>query len=147
MRQKRQATIQRILKASAISTQGQLIDALAKSGLEVDQSTLSRDLKELGVRKVSGRYVIPSEEASPPPEVDYSTAVVSYVACGPHLIVIHTAIGQAQPIALAIDGKAEPSIAGTLAGDDTIFLATKTRKTQTVALRRLENWFGDKRER
>lgn len=147
MRQKRQLAIQRILKASAVTTQGQLSAALAQRSLEVDQSTLSRDLKELGVRKVSGRYVIPSEEASPLPEVDYSAAVASYVACGPHLIVIHTAIGQAQPIALAIDGKAEPSIAGTLAGDDTIFLATKTRKTQTVALRRLENWFGDKRER
>ena len=147
MRQQRQAAIQKILKASAISTQGRLLTALAKRGVEVDQSTLSRDLKELGVRKASGRYVIPDEEAASPPEVDYSAAVVSFVTCGEHLIVLRTAVGQAQPVALAIDGKADPSIAGTLAGDDTIFLATKTRKTQTVALRRLENWFGDKRER
>ena len=140
MRQQRQLAIHRILRASAVSTQGQIIAALAKRGLEVDQSTLSRDLKELGVRKFAGQYVIPSEEASDPPEVDYSAAVLSFVACGPHLIVMRTAIGQAQPIALAIDGRADPSIAGTLAGDDTIFVAVHSSKDgQRVArnLRRL----------
>ncbi|UCD74472.1 MAG: hypothetical protein JSV91_11870 [Phycisphaerales bacterium] len=147
MRHQRQLAIRKILSDGPVATQSQLLTALAKRGIRADQSTLSRDLRELEVRKAGGRYVLPAEEAAAVSEVDYSAAVVSFVPCGPHLIVMRTAVGQAQPIALAIDGKVDSSIAGTLAGDDTVFLATKTRKTQTVALRRLENWFGDKRER
>jgi len=146
MRARRHKAIQAILRTSAVATQAELAAKLRLRGLEVDQSTLSRDLAELGVRKRQGRYVLP-ERLPPTTTTDYRAAVLSFLPCGPHLIVIHTAIGQAQPVALAIDAAADPAILATLAGDDTIFVACKNRKTQGVALRRLETWFGDKRGR
>ena len=147
MREQRQQEVRSVLQASIVTTQKQLLDALGARGMPVDQSTLSRDLAELGVRKVRGRYVLSAQPEAPPGLIDYKNVVLGFVACGPHLIVVRTAVGQAQPVALTIDARADESIAGTLAGDDTIFVATKSRKSQIVALRRLSTWFGDKRER
>ncbi len=139
--------IRSLLKARAVTTQQEVLKALKRRGQSVDQSTLSRDLTELGVRKIAGRYTLPADEEPPPPKVDYGGVVLGFLPFGPHTIVLRTTVGQAQPVALAIDAKADPSIVATLAGDDTVFVATKNRKTQTVALRRLATWFGDKHER
>ena len=115
--------------------------------MAVDQSTLSRDLIELGIRKSGGRYVLPApESASTEGEPVFGAAVRSYTTCGPHMIVIRTSMGTAQPLAVRIDHAADSSITASLAGDDTVFLATKSRRSQVVALRRLESWFGDKHE-
>lgn len=147
MRDARQQAIREILTAGVVTTQSNLLDALARRGHRIEQSTLSRDLAEIGVRKSHGRYVLPGDPAPTPGQLDYAAVVRGYLPCGPHQIVIRTEVGQAQPVALWMDQQDEPAIAATLAGDDTIFVATKNRKTQVVALRRLEVWFGDKRER
>ena len=147
MRAEREQTIRSILQRRTIATQKELRAALRKLGLRVDQSTLSRDLAELGARKVSGRYrMLNGDGRGLPPPFDYAAAVRGFAACGPHLLVVRTTIGQAQPVALAIDAKGDPAIVATLAGDDTIFVATRNRKTQAVAFRRLESWFGEQRE-
>lgn len=78
--------------------------------------------------------------------IDYTSVVRRVESCGPHLIVVRTAVGQAQPVAIAIDAADEASIAGTVAGDDTILVATRNRRSQVVALRRFEQWFGGNRE-
>jgi len=151
MRDQRQQAIRGILATGVMTTQFDVLEALQKTGLAVDQSTLSRDLAELGVRKSGGRYVLPSGETAAGGTTaggaDYARVVRGFLPCGPHMIVLRTNVGQAQPVSLWLDAKREPSIVATLAGDDTIFLATKNSKTQAVALRRLEAWFGDKRER
>ncbi|MBU0617328.1 MAG: arginine repressor [Planctomycetes bacterium] len=147
MREARQDAIRRCLKAGVVATQQELLDKLKAKGIRIDQSTLSRDLAELGARKSGGRYVLAETRESGPTQVDYGAAVRSFQPCGPHLIVIRTDVGQAQPVALMIDLANETSVVATLAGDDTIFVATKSSKTQAVALRRLETWFGDKRVR
>ena len=143
----RQQTVLQLLRGRPATTQAQLIKALRAKRIAVDQSTLSRDLTELGIRKSGGRYVVADHAADTPAGIDYAAAVQSFSTCGPHLIVIHTGTGQAQPVALAIEHDNEPAIVATLAGDDTIFIATKSRRGQTVALRRVKNWFGDKHER
>ncbi len=143
----RQSAIKRLALAGRVSTQQELLEALRKKRLPVDQSTLSRDLNEIGIRKVGGRYVLLENGAADVGRPDYSPAVHGLMTCGPNLIVISTDAGLAQPVAVAIDRAADSSIVGTLAGDDTIFVATKNRRTQTVALRRLEQWFGAKHER
>jgi len=143
----RQAAIRRIVRAGRVGTQAELRRALRGQGMAVDQSTLSRDLIELGIRKAGGRYVLPPVEATRPREPVFSASVLGFTPCGPHLIVVRTALGAAQPLAVRIDQAAEPAIAATLAGDDTVFVATKNRRSQRVALRRLEQWFGDKHER
>lgn len=147
-KESRLAAIGGVVRSERIGTQGVLIERLGARGFVVEQSTLSRDLAELGIRKRGGRYVFDggTEPEAEPPEIDYSAAVVRFTTCGPHLIVISTGVGQAQLVAVAIEEKDEPAIAGTLAGDDTVFLATKTRRAQVVALRRLKTWFGDKHE-
>jgi transcriptional regulator of arginine metabolism len=123
-----------------------LLAALRRRGHEVDQSTLSRDLTELGIRKIGGRYVLRPAGEPATSQVDHAASVRRFTTCGPNLIVVSTGVGAAQPVALAIDGAGDASIAATLAGDDTIFIATGSRRTQTVALRRLKQWFGDKHE-
>ncbi|HPF37551.1 MAG TPA: arginine repressor [Phycisphaerae bacterium] len=146
-KEKRQTAIRSLVRRVSIRTQADLITQLRARGLEVDQSTLSRDLAELGIRKSGGRYTAPGANGEEPPhEIDYSPVVHSFGACGPNIIVIKTDIGQAQPVSIAIEGKKEPTIFGTLAGDDTIYVTTKTKRAQAVALRRLADWFGEKNE-
>ncbi len=134
--------IRRIVRSRAIGTQAELMTLLRKARMACNQATLSRDLGELGIRKSGGRYRPPGPAQRDPAAVDLSAVVHGFVGCGPHLIVVRTAVGQAQPVAVAIDEKSDPTIMGTLAGDDTILVATKNRRSQTVALRRLEHWFG-----
>jgi transcriptional regulator of arginine metabolism len=143
---RRQAAIRRLVRTGQATTQAQLRAALRRLGLAADQSTLSRDLAELHIRKVEGRYRLestngPSPNGSP---TDLAAQVLGYRTCGPHLVVMRTSTGAAQGIAVRIDRAADPCIIATLAGDDTLFLATATRRSQAVALRRLADWFGDK---
>ncbi len=145
-KQDRHDALRRLMANGAVSTQDQLRRALKRDGFRVDQSTLSRDLAELGYRKAGGRYA--AVEAPPPAaKLDLAPAVRSFLACGPHLVIIHTEMGQAQAVAVAIDQNHEAAIVATLAGDDAIFVAVRNRRTQAVVLRRLAEWFGDKQER
>ena len=146
-KEKRHATIARLIRRGPVRTQTELIKRLGAAGIVVDQSTLSRDLSELGVRKAGGRYVVRAIDEDDRQEHDYSAVVRWFTTCGPHQIVMRTRIGQAQPVALAIDEKDDTSILATIAGDDAVFVATRTARAQTVALRRLKQWFGDKYER
>lgn len=149
VKDQRLQALRRIVASGGAGTQGELRRALRKLDLAVDQSTLSRDLVELGVRKSGGRYVF-AEPAAPASPLDLHAEIAAtvqrFTTCGPHLIVIHTVVGAAQPVSLAIDHANDGSIVATLAGDDTVFVATKSRRAQTVALRRLIQWFGDKHE-
>ncbi|RIK68928.1 MAG: hypothetical protein DCC65_02015 [Planctomycetota bacterium] len=142
----RQAAIRRLVAEGTVATQAQMRKALKARGMAVDQSTLSRDFIELGIRKVAGKYIVDAVVAPPVGDVDLSALVVRWTTCGPHQIVMHTTIGQAQGVSIAIDQKAEPAIVATLAGDDTILVLTKSRRSQAVVLRRLAQWFGDKHE-
>lgn len=146
---KRLETITRIVRARPVATQFELLDVLHRRGVAVNQATLSRDLAEVGIRKAGGRYVVPEFGDSPAESAGASplaAMVQRFTCCGPHMIVVRTHVGQAQAVAVAIDRADEPAFTGTLAGDDTIFVATRNRRTQTVALRRLRQWFGEKHE-
>ncbi len=144
-KQERLAAIEQYVNAGLLISQDQLHQVLEEQGIAVTQSTLSRDLSELGVRKVSGRYVFTDQsEYNARKLADYARVVQRFKTCGPHLVVIHTAVGQAQALAVAIDDANESAIGGTLAGDDTIFVATRSRRAQVVALRRFKQWFGEK---
>ena len=142
----RQATIRKIVRSRAVETQTQLLKALRKSGMSINQATLSRDLAELGIRKAGGRYRLSRSQKQDTGQLDLSGVVQGFMCCGPHLIVVNTAVGQAQSVAVAIDSAQDSAIVATLGGDDTVFVATKNRRTQTVALRRLASWFGEKHE-
>jgi len=143
-KQLRHQTIQKLIRSKAVSTQAQLRNALRHLNIDVNQATLSRDLAELDIRKQGGRYVVAGQAERWGTEIDLSSAVRGFTTCGPHLILIQTPVGQAMAVAVVIDASEEACFAGTLAGDDCIFVATRNRRTQSVALRRLKQWFGDK---
>lgn len=145
-KRERQQRLRELLAGNGAATQAELRSALRRDGVRVDQSTLSRDLAELGYRKLSGRYQ-PIEPAVPAVKLDLAPVVRRFTPCGPHLVVVKTDLGQAQAVAVAIDAAEEASIVETLAGDDAIFVATRNRRAQVVALRRLAEWFGEKLER
>jgi len=134
----RQARIVAILSSSSISSQGELAARLADEGIDVTQATLSRDLEELGAVKLRGAdggvgvYVVP-EDGSPVRGVSGGTdrmsrllgeLLVSTDASG-NLAVLRTPPGAAHYLASAIDRAALPYVVGTIAGDDTIFVAAR----------------------
>ena len=127
-RARRQA-IRELIRATAVSTQEQLRELLAEQGFEATQATLSRDLARLGARHVTrpdGGAVYELEEAKVPPPNDPVVAlagIVRTIAENGSLVVIHTQPGAAQAVARSIDMARFEELLGTLAGDDTIFLA------------------------
>jgi transcriptional regulator of arginine metabolism len=140
----RRNAIVRLLRAGQVRKQHDLVRLLRKEGLTVTQSSVSRDLRDLGVLKASGRYVLTPEELAPA-RTNFS-ALTPFVReirrAGASITVIRTTTGAAQSIAVAIDRAAWPEVVGTLSGDDTIFLATDSARAQTALLERLRSSFN-----
>ena len=130
----RRAALRRIILREPVGRQADLVRLLGRAGHQATQSSVSRDLRELGVAKQGDRYVLP-EDATP--VLDDFAAIATFVRdlkpAGPCLTVIRTTAGAAQSVAIVLDRAKWPEITGTLSGDDTIFVAT----AGTVAQRRL----------
>ncbi len=139
----RRGAILRILRAGQVRKQSELVRLLKKEGHEATQSSISRDLRDLGVLKASGRYVLPPEEVSRA-NGDFGTlaqCVRELRPAGASITVLRTTIGAAQSVAVAIDKVQWPEVAGTLSGDDTIFIATATLRDQQALIERLRALF------
>ncbi len=123
----RQARLLEIVRRRRSRTQEELAAALAEIGVEVSQVTLSRDLRELGVMKAPEGYREAGSAgvAAPPDQLArvLRDFVVSIRPAG-NLVVIQTNPGGAGAVALALDRSGRDEIVGTVAGDDTIFVAT-----------------------
>ena len=128
----RRDAIVRILRQTAVGRQAELVDLLHGEGFEATQSSVSRDLRELGVVKGADRYLLPAVEDALTPShfEDVRAFVKGYRAAGPTLTVLRTTVGAAQSVAIAIDKAHWPEIVGTIAGDDTIFIATASARAQ-----------------
>ncbi|MEJ0099197.1 MAG: arginine repressor [Pseudomonadota bacterium] len=139
----RRNTILRHLRAGAVRRQSDLVGLLKKDGFEVTQSSVSRDMRELGVSKAQGRYLPPGEEVSQ--AQGNFTALERFVrdirTAGPSITVIRTSVGAAGSVAVAIDKAAWPEAVGTISGDDTIFIATQDSRGQHRLLERLRSVF------
>jgi transcriptional regulator of arginine metabolism len=126
----RQGTILRLVQQQPLSTQAEVADALRANGIDTVQATVSRDIAQLGLVKVrneSGRLVYALPGAADLRRLDeLSSALRRYmgetVASG-SLLVVKTPRGFAAALADAIDAAALPEVAGTVAGDNTIFVA------------------------
>ena len=139
----RRAAIVRILRAGLVRKQQDLVRLLKKEGHAVTQSSISRDLRDLGVLKASGRYALPPDELTRA-NGDFATLaqfVRGMRRAGPSLTVLRTTIGAAQSVAVAIDKAEWPEVAGTLSGDDTIFIATDSARAQQQLIARLRSLF------
>jgi transcriptional regulator of arginine metabolism len=140
----RRETIARILRRTAVGRQAELVELLRAEGYEATQSSVSRDLRELGVVKGADRYLLPAAEDALTPShfEDVQTFVKDYRAAGPNLTVLRTTTGAAQGVAIALDKARWPEIVGTIAGDDTIFIATASERTQRRLHAHLHSIFG-----
>jgi transcriptional regulator of arginine metabolism len=135
-RNERHAAILRLVRERPLSTQSELAAALHESGYEVVQTTVSRDIHELGLVKVrdeSGRLVYAPPEAGERGRADAAGAAVGRwaLAVEPsgNLVVLTTPSGYASPLAQAIDVAAHPRIAGTIAGENTVLLVAREPAT------------------
>jgi transcriptional regulator of arginine metabolism len=136
MKKSRQEKIRQIIEARRIATQQELAEALSGRGIRATQSSVSRDIVEMGLIKVNGYYAAPRPALAPEgPVVDVETA-------GDNLIVVKTEVGLAQPAALTIDRAKIEEIVGTVAGDDTILVAVKDGAAQRAAIRRIIELFA-----
>ena len=139
----RRAAIVRILREGLVRKQHELVRLLKKTGYDATQSSISRDLRDLGVLKARGRYVLPPDELTRA-NGDFgslSQFVRQLHRAGPAITVLRTTIGAAQSVAVAIDRAEWPEVAGTLSGDDTIFIATATARAQAALIARLRDLF------
>jgi len=139
----RRLALAKIIREQAVGRQSELVAMLRKHGHIATQSSVSRDLRELGVAKLGDRYVLP-EDASPVKE-DFSTLkqfVRSLQTAGTNLTVLKTTVGAAQSVAVAIDTARWGEVIGTISGDDTIFIATAGAREQQKLGERLGALFG-----
>jgi transcriptional regulator of arginine metabolism len=139
-RRKRQLKILELISTRAIRTQEELAEALAAEGWPVTQSSVSRDITALKLVKVSGAYQRPARVLSTtenPDERRIADTVLTVETAGEALVVLHTPPGEANRVGVAIDRLAWPDVIGTLAGDDTIFLAVRNRAAQGVVVRQI----------
>jgi transcriptional regulator of arginine metabolism len=136
-RRKRHLKILELISTRPVRTQEELADALAALGWEVTQSSVSRDIAALRLVKVDGAYRKPLLRASraDPDERRVAEGVLTTDTAGDVLVVLHTPPGEANHVAVALDRLAWPDIIGTIAGDDTIFLAVKDSRSQRRVLR------------
>jgi transcriptional regulator of arginine metabolism len=138
----RREALRQIIGTNAVGRQADLVRMLRRAGHRVTQSSISRDLRELGAAKLCDHYVLP--EATTPAHESFD-AVAGFVrevrTAGPSLTVVRTSAGAAQSVALALDDAHWPEIVGTISGDDTIFVATETEVAQARLLGRLHDTF------
>ena len=129
-RHERHAAILRLVHERPISTQSELVDALRSEGHEVVQTTVSRDVHELGlikVRHANGRlvYAYPEESGFAQEVSDAVSRWALTVEPSGNLVVVTTPYGYASPLAQAIDVARHPHIAGTVAGENTVLVIAR----------------------
>jgi transcriptional regulator of arginine metabolism len=140
-RRKRHLKILELIATRALHTQEELAEALAQEGWDVTQSSISRDIAALGLVKVSGAYRKQDPQAAAsedPDERRIAEGVIGVDLAGDALIVLHTPPGEASRVGAALDRLAWPDVIGTIAGDDTIFVAIRDRTAQQRALREIQ---------
>jgi transcriptional regulator of arginine metabolism len=129
-RNERHAAILRLVHEQPLSTQTELADALRREGHEVVQTTVSRDIHELGlikVRHASGRlvYAFPEDGAYSEELSEALTRWALTVEASGNLVVMTTPYGYASALAQAVDVARHPHIAGTIAGENTVLLVSR----------------------
>jgi len=135
-KEQRQKKLLSLIQAKPIGTQEELRLFLERAGVSATQSSVSRDLEELGVVKHHGHYTLPRANGAA------ARGLLSLDCAGENLVVARTEPGLASAAAVEIDGAAIPEIVGTLAGEDTVFIAVGDRKAQRAAIKKVWELFG-----
>lgn len=131
-----------LLKTEPVATQAELCRKLRRRGIRVTQATVSRDIEELGLVKTREGYRLPgAPDSGGPPQPTLSIVLKEFVRevlRAEGLVVVKTNPGNAHSVGVAIDAERWPEIVGTVAGDDTIFIATRgARQAERVRMKML----------
>ena len=129
---KRHGAILRIVRDNEVPSQERLRELLAEADIEVTQATLSRDIRDLGLVKIPGtdgvsHYEAPTVETVPPPPLGalVPQLLLKVDGVGP-LLVLSTPLGSASALAAALDHEEWPEVLGSIAGDDTLLMITRS---------------------
>lgn len=132
----RQQRILGLIQAKPISTQEDLCALLEQTGVAATQSSVSRDLEELGIVKQHGHYTLPRANGAS------ARGLLSLDQAGDSLVVARTLPGLASAVAVEIDAAALTEVVGTIAGEDTIFIAVRDAKAQRPIIKQIWEIFG-----
>jgi transcriptional regulator of arginine metabolism len=128
----RHKAILELLHQSPVPSQEELQRLLHRRGFDAGQATLSRDIRELGLVKAAGGYLLPGREAAGDTDLPSVARLVrefvTSVRAAENLLVTKTSVGSAQPVAAALDEENWPEAIGTIAGDDTILIVCQDRR-------------------
>lgn len=136
-KEQRQKKILSLIRARRIGTQEELTEHLERSGVPATQSSVSRDLVELGIVKHNGHYTVPKATTGAA-----ARGLLELVAAGDSLVVARCEPGLASAVAVEIDRAGLSEIVGTLAGEDTVFIAVADSKAQRAAIKKIWELFG-----
>ncbi len=150
----RQQALLRLVQAQKLATQGELVRALKSAGFPATQATVSRDIVELGLVKVARdgahTYAAPTAVASGGGTERLRRFCEDYLVEGnvaANLVVLRSPPGTANALAIALDTSGLAEIVGTVAGDDTVFVATSTERHARSLLTRLTAFGIARKER
>jgi len=136
-RRKRQAKTLALVEARRITTQQKLLQLLERAGVPATQSSVSRDLEDLGIVKNRGFYRLPQA-----PDGASARGLLSLVPAGDCMLVARCEPGLASAVAVEIDRARISEIVGTIAGEDTIFVALVKPNLQRTTTRKIWELFG-----
>ena len=149
MKARRQGLILELIDREPLHSQEQLRRRLRTAGFDATQATISRDIRDLGLVKRSGdgAYQRAGDETASPATVlsaleRTASEFLRRVVRVDQLVVVRTGVGQAQPLAAAIDRAQLPEAVGTIAGDDTILVIARDGRRAAALARRLEGYAG-----
>ena len=130
----RRTQILNLLRTNPAVTQDELRRKLARRGIHVTQATVSRDIEELGLVKTRSGYRLP-DAAEPPAPVQPTLQVIlkeflQDARQASNLVLLKTYPGNAHSVAAVLDGQHWPEVVGTVAGDDTVFVATPSAREE-----------------
>jgi transcriptional regulator of arginine metabolism len=135
----RRDVIRELLLDAPADTQQALVDELTARGLHATQSSVSRDLKDIGAIKTARGYELPQPDDAGKDAFDgVAEFIRAVLPAGANLVVIRTAIGAAQRVALALDRSDWPEMVGNIGGDDTVFVAVDSAAAQRSLIGRIE---------
>jgi transcriptional regulator of arginine metabolism len=133
----RQGQILKLVRGKRILTQDDLAEELRALGISATQVTLSRDIRDLRLVKTREGYQEMAPEEKGPEFPLLAAEFVLDVRTAQNLVVLKTAPGHANSVAVALDQEEWPEIVGTIAGDDTILLIAPDRETAELVQEKL----------
>jgi len=141
----RQAKIVDLVREASVASQQELARRLMHHGLRAAQSTLSRDIREIGLVKIRGNYQLPGHDSRVPEERLLRRTLrelLVRVASSGNIVMVKTPPGNGHSLGVVLDSAQWPEVLGTVAGDDTVFILLKSARSGARVMKRIEEYLG-----